>query len=161
MPLTRRKRIALELLGPAFIGAAPFIVALAGFSLWETFTKNQPWKFPLEALQGIGMILLVAYVCVGIQSILFTAILEWQFARGLDPRSWRAVGLSSLLGLASGAVVALAYGFKRDDQLGLWLFWGGFGLAVGFTLGLLIKWRSPKTASPTQSIPDDPNSIIA
>ena len=147
MHLTRRKRIAFELLGPPFIGASPFIVAIAGSSLWDTITKSRPWKFPLETLQMIGTFLLFAYAIVGLQSILFTAIMEWRFTCSLDPRSWRAVWLSSSLGLASGAVVALAYGFRRGDQIGLWLFWGGFGLAVGFTMGLLIKALSTEKKS--------------
>ena len=140
MKFTKKKRIALELLGPPFIGAAPFLV-------WDIFTNSRGWKFSPEALLGVGLVLYVAYLCVGIQSILFTVVMEWRFARGLDPRSWQSVSLSTLLGFGSGAVVALAYGSTGNDHFGPWLFWAGLGLAVGLTMGLLIKALSKEKKS--------------
>ena len=95
--------------------------------------------------------LLFAYMFVGVQSILFATIMEWQFAHGLDPRSWQSVKLSALLGFASGLMIALVFGFsasKRIDPLFL-LFWAGTGVAVGFTLGLLIKILSPERQTST------------
>ena len=148
MPLTHRKRIALELFGPAIIGASPFIVAAAGLSLWKTITSNQSWEFPFKVLQAAGAFLLYAYLVVGIQSILFTAIMEWRFTFGLNPQSWQSVTLSALLGFASGSIIALAFGSSASERNSQLLVWGGIGLAVGFTCGLLIKILSKPKKNP-------------
>jgi hypothetical protein len=73
--------------------------------------------------------------------------MEWRFARGLDPRSWRSVGLSTVLGFFSGAAIVAAYGFSGSDIFFLWLLFGGTGLAVGFILGVLIKALSANSGS--------------
>jgi hypothetical protein len=148
MNLTRPKRIAIELLGPPFVGVLPFLLVSLGSALWEAFGKKGNRETVLADLQLAATLMMFAYVFVGIQSILYTAIMEWRFLRGLDPCGWRSVRLSSLLGFSSGALVAFAYGFDRSNAFSLWLFWGGLGLAVGFVMGLLIKvWSAEKSTT--------------
>lgn len=146
MKLTRGKRIALELLGPPFIGAALMISFATVNMLWEASAsdsyhdKFRDWPTFMVVVFGF------AYVFVGAQSIIYTAIMEWRFKRGLDPRSWRMVGLSSTLGFASGGAVVIVaiFGDPQFMLTGL-AIWGGTGLLVGFLMGLLIKsWSAEK-----------------
>ena len=156
MKLTRRKRIAFELLGPPFAGA---LIASA-FELIKEASQSGfsagpvGWNFRIQGsvLQFV-MFLPFAYLFAGVQSIVYTLVMEWRFARGLDPCSWRSVGLSTLLGFASGAAICLGYGFRRSDVISLWMFFGGTGFAVGLVLGLLIKRWSAQTEAGDQDLP--------
>jgi hypothetical protein len=148
MTLTREKRIALELLGPPVLGgsmaAAWAVVDLA---------RNANVAVTNALVAGPALLLLYlafAIPMIGIQAGGYALVMEWRFARGLDPRGWRMVGLSTALGFASGAVVALAYGMDRKDT---WYLFNSIGPTVGFVLGLLIKHWSPeeKTAAELDS----------
>ena len=92
------------------------------------------------------MLFVMAYVFAGLQSIFYAIIMEWRFSQGLDPRGWRSISLSTLLGLMSGAAICLAYGFDRSDTRTLWLFFGGIGLVVGFLMGVLIRMLSNRVS---------------
>ncbi len=151
--MTRRKRIALELLGPPLLGAALVVLLQGGAALGEVVMKDGSWQSILPILSMVPIVVLFAYAMTMIQSILYTVVMEWRFARGLDPRSWNSVGLSSLLGFASGAAICMAYGFERSDLRFLWLFYAGIGLVVGILLGLLIKVLSPKEPTVTKNRP--------
>ena len=140
MKFTRGKRIALEVLGPPALGAAIMTSVIAVFAIAEAAEKGAALQRLKELAQAGTVAVVFAYMLAGAQSIFYAFIMEWRFARGLDPRSWRSVGLSSALGFLSGAVIVLSLGW-RSDLLNAWLWfaYGGLGLLVGFTLGLLIK----------------------
>jgi hypothetical protein len=140
MPFTRGKRIALELLGPPAIGAVLMIALMAGFTVVLAIEKGDTLHRLKELAQGAVFFVVFAYMFAGAQSILYACIMEWQYARGLDPCSWRAVALSSGLGLASGAAIMLVIGWRGDlHAQWLWVLYGGVGLLVGLLLGLLIR----------------------
>ena len=144
MKFTRGKRIAFELFGPAALGAGIYSLFFAGAAIWEIVTNGKAlWRTLGELGAAILLCLIMAYVIVGIQSILCTVIMEWRFKRGLDPRSWRMVGLSSLLGFASGLVIALPMAFEERNWMPAMFYfaaaYGGVGLVVGFLMGLLIR----------------------
>lgn len=145
MKLNRKKRIALELLGPPALGAGVFIAVFGGAALWDSLIKGLTWDLLRQLAMLSLTIFAAAYIVVGIQSVLYTLIMEWRFKRGLDPRSWQMVRLSSFLGFGSGAIVSLG-NFDQPTKLGpTILFMGGLGLVVGFVMGLLIKlWPTEK-----------------
>ncbi len=151
MKFTRGKRIALELLGPAAIGASFLSLVMAGLSVWEIATKNaEATKALLSWLTGSLFVLLMAYIYVGPQSIVSTWVLERRFKRGLDPASWNVVKLCSALGFVSGGVIGGVIGILGDGKTGLLvgLIFGGLGLVVGFILGLLIRFGSAQEKAP-------------
>ncbi len=145
MTFTRGKRIALEVLGPPLLGGAA-----ATLWAWGMMVYRNPHNFEtfgamaaqLSALPWLWLLYgVMAFPMSGIQTILYAAIMEWRFSRGLDPHSWRSVALSTVLGYASGAVIAFGYGYERKET---WYFFNSLGLAVGFVLGWLIRRLSPK-----------------
>ncbi len=144
MKLTRGKRIVIELLGPPIVGATGLILVFFAIALPGAMAKPDLMRELKQAGTAVLVIYAFAFVFAGLQSILYTLIMEWRFARGLNPRSWPAVGWSTGLGFASGAAICFAYGFHRSDTLALWGYFGGIGTAVGFVLGILIKVLSPK-----------------
>jgi hypothetical protein len=139
--MTRGKRIALELIGPPFLGAVLWNVMLTA----ELLAKMRADGFSLEttvrALQAVGVIFLFAYLVAGLPSIGYMLVMERFFARGLNPTSWRMVWLSTLLGSFCGAVIALA---TNKDLPVAWLLFIGTGMSVGFGLGLVIKTLSAR-----------------
>lgn len=143
MKFTRRKRIALELLGPPAIGAVLIITVFAGLAAREVIEKGEA----LQRFKQVGQVALMAvmgaYLMAGVQSGLYALVMEWRFSRGLDPRSGKTVGLSSVLGFLAGAVIALAMGWRNELlNPALWLLHGGLGLVVGAAMGLLIRLLS-------------------
>ncbi len=140
MKFTRGKRIALEVLGPPFLGAILMTTVFAAMAVAEALEKGE-FRHRLEQVAQVTlMAVFVAYILAGIQSVLYALVMEWRFARGLDPRSWKSVGLSCTLGFLSGAVIVLPMGWGRQLlNPWLWLIYGGLGLLVGFALGLLIR----------------------
>jgi len=146
MKLTRGKRIALELLGPPLLGALILGTSNALYAIW-----TQPRTDSLgESLSQIGAYLLFAvigaYMIAGIPSIICTCVIEWRFAQGLNPATWRAVRLFSALGFVSGNMIAV---YLTDFRWGIGTLWlgtvsVGVGLLVGFLLGILIKRWSTK-----------------
>ena len=98
MKLTRRKRIALELLGPPLLGGT-----VATLWAWCSLMYLSLYRYesPREVAGQIGMIQAMwllygvfAFPMIGIQTACYTAFMEWRFSRGLSPSSWRAVTLS-------------------------------------------------------------------
>ena len=142
MKLTRKKRIALELLGPPALGAGIPTILFGGASLIESLIKGSSIGHLKDVGSVAALYFFYAYFIVGLQSILYTVIMERRFKHGLDPCSWRMVRMSSLLGFGSGAILAV---FAINDPKimgGIVLIMGGLGLVVGFLIGLLIKWWS-------------------
>lgn len=148
MTFTRGKRIALELLGPPILGGAA-----ATLWAWSSLVHQSLHRYVslveaadlLVALPGLWLLYgTFAFPMIGLQAMGYTAIMEWRFSRGLDPCGWRSVALSTVLGYASGAVLAVGYGYERKET---WYFFNGLGLAVGFVLGRLIRRLSAKSSS--------------
>ncbi|MBI3886764.1 MAG: hypothetical protein HY302_13690 [Opitutae bacterium] len=141
--MKRRSRIALEALGPPLLGAAaifsPLVVEAARAAILEGKFGGWTW----EGVKFFWVVVFVAYLVAGLPSLFYTAIMEWRFHRGLDPRSWRAVALSTFLGLLSGlAISGVLSGLKWKPEV--WAYYSGVGVAVGFLLGWLIKVWSAK-----------------
>jgi hypothetical protein len=158
MKLTRGKRIALEVLGPPALGASVWLVVIFVSQLFEPAGKDLI-RF-LRELPGAALFLLVAaYVFAGLQSVFYAVIMEWNFTAGLDPRSWKSVALSSLLGLCSGGVIPLVFSAGRKTAWEPWLLLGGLGLLVGLAMGLLIracrgrKHETHRGLAPDEKIP--------
>jgi hypothetical protein len=145
MNFTRGKRIALEVLGPPLLGGAAATLWAWGMMVYRNLYTIETFgamAAQLSALPSLWLLYGVfAFPMMGVQAILYAAIMEWCFSRGLDPRSWRSVALSTGLGFASSAVIGFGYGYERKET---WYFFNGFGLAVGFVLGWLIRRLSPK-----------------
>lgn len=132
--MTRTSRVFVELLVPPLLGATPFLMMaiLTG------------------TLGLIPIILLVAYVMAGVPSVIFTAVLELAFWRGLDPRSWDAVLLGAGLGLASGLGIGLIGGLRGAADKAF--YFGVIGLLSGTGTALIVRWRST-AAAPTPGAP--------
>ena len=135
----RRWRIALEILGPAPIGVLVLVVATGIRTIWM---RPESWVLAMNSLADLPLMILFAYFFVGIQSLVYMAVLEWSFSRGLNPASGGSVGLSTLLGLVSGVAIVAASGFDRADVIESLITLGGTGVAVGLILGVLIKFLS-------------------
>lgn len=142
--MTRKNRGALEFFGPPALGAMLLAGSMAAVSLWDWLTTGRAQQWSWEAPGVFGMMLAFAYLFAGLPSLLYAVIMEWRFARGLNPASRRAVAWSSALGLASGLVIG---GVLSGGRLlfGAYAMFGGLGVAVGFLLGWFIKWRSDRT----------------
>jgi len=133
--VTRKQRIALEIFAPTLLGV------LLPFAFWQGLAalRGASGQFLLFQAQDLARSLIWVYLFGGPPSVGYMAIMEWRFARGLDPRSWRAVGLSTLLGLAAGLGIALFLVFSWWPHATVPLNLGGIGLTVGFVLGLVIR----------------------
>jgi hypothetical protein len=154
MKLTRGKRIALELLGPPLVGGA-----LATMWAWSRQASSSLYQYEsiweatalLRAMPAMWLLYgMFAFPMVGLQAAVYTAIMEWRFSRSLDPRSWRSVVLSTMLGYLSGLPLAFGYGYERKDT---WYFFNIVGLVVGFVLGLFIKIWSARPNQRSASSP--------
>jgi hypothetical protein len=150
MKITRPKRIALELLGPPAIGVMVVVAVTEGHALWAFAQGDGSWLRQGGLFKDFWILILIAYVFAGLQSLVYTLVMEWRFSHGLDPRSGRAVVWSTTLGFLSGAAIVLAYGLDRSDQISICLFFGGIGTAVGYVMGLLIRWLSPSANTPNE-----------
>ena len=90
MKLTRGKRIALELLGPAALGAGIPTIIFGGAALIESLIKgNVTGHYLKEVVQVAVPYFIYAYFIVGLQSVLYTVIMERRFKWGLVPPQQR------------------------------------------------------------------------
>jgi len=139
--MTRRVRIGIELFGPGLIAGLLIDLVWGAIAGWQMLAEGRMGDLkPNLFAVGVGVIL-AAYCFAALQSVAYMAVMEWSFARGLDPESWGAVRLSAVLGFFSAMV---PYGFLLVDRwdwelLSTGAVLGSLGLAVGFLLGLLIK----------------------
>lgn len=141
--MTRRRRIAIELLGPPLV--ATVLSALVALLREPGAIPTIPaWEF----LGGVLALLAVAYLFAGIPSVLFTVVMEVAFAKGLDPASWRTVPLAAGLGLLSGmGMVGFDPSYGAFDGLAI------LGLATGAILGWVVRAGARVTAVPARSHP--------
>ncbi len=125
--MTRRKRIALELLGPTVIASVAWIC----FILLSKGITNVG-----GFLQGAAATLLLVLLYSGLQSIAYTIIMEIAFRFGLNPRSFACITFSSFLGLLAGAsVVVYGHGNMEGAAIANWsLFGGGVALLISVIL---------------------------
>ncbi len=136
--MTRHKRIALELLGPALLASGLVGLVFLTEAGWAAIASGKLPQWNAQFVSGMGLFVVLAYLIAGIPSIIYATVMEWRFAAGLDPNSGRTVWLSTFMGLFSGAsMVAVATSFHWDWIA--WSFLGGMGAAVGLLLGLVIK----------------------
>jgi len=152
MKFTRRKRIALELLGPPCLGGAGATLWVWGALVYDSLYRDDS---PVDAAGLLALLPslwllygLFAFPMIGIQAFCYTAIMEWSFSCELSPRTWRAVALSTALGYLSGLPLALGYGYERKDT---WWLFNLLGPLVGLVTGLLIK-RLSRPSPPGASI---------
>ena len=124
--MRRPLRIALELLGPTFVATVLYSSVALVISRDLIFAK------------GFLMFLAFAYVFSAIPSVIFTALMEFAFARGLEERSWRAVALASGLGALSGMTIALTLAKGFDNQRGAFSIFPALGFTAGAIVGLAI-----------------------
>ena len=138
--MNKKNRMAMEILSPAMI-------AVGGILLWGGFTKGS-WP----AWNEVCVFLVFAYGFATIPSLLYAAMMEKAFDRGLDPHSWATVRRSTWLGVVAGAAIGLmmavcAGNFSLATTGEIFVITGslfaGIGLVVGLILGLLIKSLSP------------------
>jgi hypothetical protein len=148
MKFTRRKRIALEVLGPPALGAALFLVCALGIAAVGPGAEWPTWPELKQLPVWVLTVLLFAYFFAGLPSLIYAAIMELAFARGLTPGGGPAIVVSAVLGLASGVGMALFLGWPH----GRWdaaLLLGGVGFGVGLTIGLIVRWTRPLTVDST------------
>lgn len=124
--MRRPLRIALELLGPTFVATVLYSSVALVISRDLIFAK------------GFLMFLAFAYVFSAIPSVIFTALMEFAFARGLEGRSWRAVALASGLGALSGVAIALTLAKGFDNQRGAFSIFPALGFTAGAIVGFAI-----------------------
>lgn len=141
--MKRRFRIPLELLSP------PLLVVLL-VELASLFTRSTGEHFQASEQAGSGFLrgVFYCYVVGVVPSALYTAFMEWRFARGLAPRSGRSILLSSSLGLVAGALPGMAIGLSDGaDWMMLFMMFGApTGLVVGLIVGILIWFLSKPVA---------------
>jgi hypothetical protein len=145
------RRIVLEMLAPPAIGALSFI-------FYQAYQANH---FPPDA-EDVRLCLLLGYFFGFIPSLIYTAFMERAIKRGLQPKTWRFVGFSSILGLLAGVAIATVVG-TGDDELRVSDLLGSLavdGLWTGFVLGLLLKslahWSDRRNPPPTALPPAKP-----
>lgn len=126
--MTRATRVSIELLTPPLLGSSPFL-----FMAIITGTIGL-----------IPVVLLVAYLLAIVPSMLFTALMELAFWRGLDPRSLPAVLLASFLGLAAGVIIGLVPGGPTAAEHAR--VFGLMGMIVGASTANIVWWKSAPTA---------------
>lgn len=137
--MKRGLRIALELLGPAFVASVIYAVLL--------FLVSGDAVRPRDFL----LLLSFAYAFAAVPSILFAVAIEISVAKGLQPDSGRLVLLAGLLGLLSGVAIAfmISGGHVRDPE-GFSLF-PALGMAAGTMVGLAIAIAAHQRHQQTHS----------
>lgn len=141
MKFTRGKRIALEVLGPPFLGA----ILMTSYTIGEHLLRNGDLSFVFLQGRDYLLVFFFAYVFGILPSLAYMGLMEAAFNRGLDPTDWRAVGLSSGLGLLAGAGIMLFVSSGRAS-VGELTYFAIFGLIVGLLLGLIIWFFTRKSA---------------
>lgn len=129
--MTRAMRVSIELFMPPLLGASPFL-------LMSIITGT---------VGLIPVVLLVAYVLAIVPSMVFTALMELAFWRGLDPRSLLTVLLAGFLGLAAGVAIGVAPGGPTAAEHAL--FFGLIGMIVGAGTAVIVWWKSAPTNVPS------------
>ncbi len=141
MNFTRGKRIALEVLGPPFLGA----FLLTCFSIGEHLLRNGNLSFVFLQGRDYLLVFFYAYVFGILPSLAYMSLMEAAFNRGFEPTEWRSVALSGGLGLLAGAGIMLLASTGRAS-VGELTYFATFGLIVGLLLSLIIRFFTRKSA---------------
>ncbi len=140
MKFTRGKRIALEALGPPFLGT----FLMTGFTIGEHLLRGGSMSFVFLQGRDYLLIFLYAYVFGTLPSLAYMGVMEAAFKRGLEPTEWKAVALSAGLGLLAGGSIALLATSGRAS-FGELTYLATFGLIVGLLLGLITRFLTRRS----------------
>lgn len=143
MMLTRGRRRCLEALAPPLLGSSIGILAGLVMDLVQGTSLQFLWLQRRDYL----LIFFWAYLLGGLPSVAYMLVMEWRYGRGLDPRSWRSVGWSTLLGGGAGGLISAAI-LPLDAGVSFYLT--GLGGTVGFIIGYLVKRLTPPPAAGTK-----------
>jgi hypothetical protein len=145
--MKRWHRVAAEVLGPPLL-AAVILFGVVVLSELSGVQRSYGWAWAKSLLSYLLLYIVFAYLIAGIPSVIYALVMEWVFARGLNPTSACAVALSSALGALSGAaMIAVLHLMSDSSQFGAekWLVLAGFsalGLVVGAIMGVFVRWRT-------------------
>jgi hypothetical protein len=142
--MTRIRRLALEIFGPPLLGWMLSYAAMAIMLLWRArgdLAIAAKEMHPVVLLYGLG----VAFIIAGLPSLAYAAIMEIRFARGLSPRSRRAVLLSTSLGAFAGLAMSVVVRKQPVDAAAVGIMMGT-GAIVGFAIASLIRIKTPEEA---------------
>jgi hypothetical protein len=145
MTFTRGKRIALEVLGPPFLGGLGLTIFSVVVQLWNGIS---PMYILQETRDYLVVTFIFSYVLGIVPSLAYMGVMETAFARGLDPACVRTVVFSSLLGVAAGLGIVVVLAWGRSTPVEYPVILAADGLLVGWSLGMLIKRLSRGTGSP-------------
>jgi hypothetical protein len=133
--MKRPLRILFQILVPPILGLLPVYVMMTPDLISEIAYGHVK---PGEHLA----IILGAYLAAGIPSVVYTVVMEIAFSRFLSPASWRAVLLSTVLGLLAGLLIGAVLNsidHGRDGESHVILTMLPTGMVVGFVMGILGK----------------------
>lgn len=141
--MKRWKRSMMLALAPPGLGAVLLFVAVL-ISEMAVGRWRMEWAFIGSLFSYLGIYLFFAYLIAGAPSLLYAAVMEWRFARGLNPRSWRAVWLSTGLGGAAGlgmigAMLAISRPTTGFTEWWIFGIFAGLGVVVGFVVGACVR----------------------
>jgi hypothetical protein len=124
--LNRVGRLLIGLLGPAIVGS--FIIVVYVFVLDGIKNGLSIETFPI-LLEGFVLFLVAGFFFIGLQSLVYTTVMEFIVRPRARPRNAYLV-VSCMLGAASGLVVDVIF----DDPP----FFVIFGTIVGLLTGLIL-----------------------
>jgi hypothetical protein len=134
--MTRRHRLGVMVLAPPVIGGSMLL-------LWMPFFFSTQGRIPF--LEVVPVAFLLAFVLAVPPSIVFAAIMEFAFAKGLDARRWPALllatGFETMAGVGLGAFIARA--FRASQTGGIRAFLVVAGSTAGLAVALAIRAGSP------------------
>jgi hypothetical protein len=131
-------RISLNLLLPGVIagGGIGFFMALGAI------LDNAPGRDLVKVPLLILLIIAYATAFTILPAAISTAVLEALYRRrGLSPGAPRAVAISAILGLLSGAgIISCALPWRFDTNLPAFASYAGIGTVTGTLTGLVVRW---------------------
>jgi hypothetical protein len=123
--MNTRRRVAIEILLPPFVGGAIAVVPGIYF---------QPERVLLTA----AVYLAGSYYIATIPSIVYAACMEGAFRAGLKPQSKMSIALSSVLGFFAGIAIVVVGAWGKSGVLSFEDFY--FCAPVGVSVGALVGW---------------------
>lgn len=142
MNFTRGKRIALEVLGPPFLGA----FLMSSYTIGEHLLRSGNLSFVLLQGRDYLLVFVYAYIFGTLPSLAYMGLMEAAFRRGLEPAGWPTVALSAGLGALSGVAIMLLVSSGRAAA-GEVIYFAIFGWVVGGLIGLIIRFLTRNAAA--------------
>ena len=141
--MNRAKRIAVEVLAPPTVAVAVLLVFECVMSRDAVFLK------PESVLVSLAF----SFVLAGIPSVVFAAVMELAFTKGVEVRSRRALFLAAGLGFLAGVVIARVIAGGFDNQRNAFFLFPLLGALTGFIVGWMLRAfpgkRPNQTPEPT------------